>query len=1026
MTVERKPSTAGATEVPREGLPPRRRRGVLLTPLRISLLYALIGSLWVLWSDSTLSRAVSDTHVLAQLTSGKGLLFVATSALIIYVLVARLAMRLARSRELLSGVFEASSNGIVVVRDRDGCCLLVNRAFCAMSGYDDAEIRGQREIELNFWHSREERAALLQYLRTDGSVHEFEATFVHRDGALRHGLVSARQLVFGEEPCTIVFVQDITQHKRISLQVEELTRFDPLTGLPNRNLLLDRLQHLIAINSREERPFAVISLALARGVATGHECFNELLRTAAARMRTALRETDTLAVSHYGEFAVLLPRTATEQELVPVLTKLLECIREPVVLADGEYQVQGHIGVAVFPGDGRVGEALLHNARLAMIQVRECGEDGCFQFYSEAMNRAVSEQVQLEAGILQGIRRGEFFLNYQPLFDRDGKRLISIEALVRWRHPVLGLVGPDRFISIAEQNGAIVPLGELVMELAAGNCRHWREQGYRDLTVAVNVSARQLKDPRFVERVAGILQRTGLPPQALCCELTESVLMEHSNELTERIFRLKELGVRLAIDDFGTGYSSLIYLKHLPVDIIKIDRSFVRDLVEHDDDLAIVSAIVALAKSLNLRIVAEGVEKAAQHRLLRDLGCDLMQGYLFGKPMERDEFERFLTQECVAASPDAVAEPSEPPLQRPAPLAMPFGLPMENGNGRMLESVGEVVLQIPPVHPGDRLTTVLERFQSDKSLQALPVVDGGQVVGVMNRTEFIEEQILGRIGYAFHINHAKKVRDLMHPVPLVIEADTGIEEAARIIQGLSADLRLNNICVARRGSYLGMLDLRTLVDAMTALNLKLAKGVNPLTGLPGNESIQREITRCLAQGSAFDIAYVDIDHFKPYNDFYGFERGDMAIRMVGDILRQMEEESSLREGQRIFCGHIGGDDFIVISTAESGAVLARRLIAEFELRLPILHGAQDHAAGQYVSLNRRGEQETFSLLSLSVAIVSTARQPVESYAQLASLATEVKKSAKAIKGSSVVVRGVNGTAAGILSPSEAEQLDLAA
>jgi len=337
---------------------------------------------------------------------------------------------------------------------------------------------------------------------------------------------------------------------------------------------------------------------------------------------------------------------------------------------------------------------------------------------------------------------------------------------------------------------------------------------------------------------------------------------------------------------------------------------------------------------------------------------------------------------------------------------MPSEIPAES-NSRIFDFVWEITLQIPPVHPGDRLTTVLERFQSDKQLKALPVVDDGQVKGIMNRSEFIEEQILGRIGYAFHINHAKKVRDLMHQVPLVLDADTGIEEAARTIQGLSAGMRLDNICVARRGRYLGMLDLRTLMDAITALNLKLAKGANPLTGLPGNESIQREINRCLTLGAPFDIAYIDIDNFKPYNDFYGFERGDMAIRVVGDILKQFSEEPPVSM-QKTFCGHIGGDDFIIITAAGQGVELAQRLISDFETRLPLLHGAKDHATGYYVSTNRKGEQETFSLLSLSIAIISVARRAVESYAQLASMATEVKKSAKAVKGSSVVVRKRDG------------------
>lgn len=985
----------------------KRRLGLLLTPLRISILFMLTGSLWILSSDLMLRRIITDQEQLIRFSSIKGTLFVLVSALLIYLLISKFTRRLTRSEELLSRVFESSSNGIAVIRDLDRRYLLVNRTFSAMSGYADCDLIGQREGDVNLWHSSEERTVMMRSLRDHGVVSGLEAAFVHKDGTLRYGLVTARRITFEEEPCIIVFIQDITLQKQISLQMEELTRFDAITGLPNRNLIMERLEHLVAMNSRDGKAFAVISVAISRCPVSSHESFNELLRTIAIRMRTTLRETDTLAVPYSGEFAAVLPRTATEQEMVAVVNKLQDCIIEPIVLSDGEYQLKGHIGISVFPGDGRTAEALLGNARLAQIQVQDGKIEKGFQFYSESMNRAVSEQLQLESGILNGIRKGEFFLNYQPIFDGEGKRVLSIEALVRWQHPVLGLVGPDRFIAIAEQNGAIVPLGELVLELAAKNCRHWRDMGYSNLTVAVNMSARQLKDPNFVARVAAILNRTGLPPSALCCELTETTLMEHNNETTERIFRLKELGVRLAIDDFGTGYSSLIYLKHLPVDEIKIDRSFVRDLVEQEDDRVIVTAIVALAKSLNLKIVAEGVETMEQHRFLRDLGCDQMQGYLFGKPMERDGFERFLLQDCPAALCAAESVNYEE-ADQPRFRLLPVKETEETNGAVVFDFMWEITMQIPPVHPGDRLTTVLERFQSDKQLKALPVVEAGQVMGIMNRSEFIEEQILGRIGYAFHINHAKKVRDLMHPVPLILDADTGIEEAALIIQGLSSGMRMDNICVARRGDYLGMLDLRTLVDAMTALNLRLARGANPLTGLPGNESIQREINRCLALGSSFDIAYIDIDNFKPYNDFYGFERGDMAIRVVGDILKRLSEELSSAGAQQIFCGHIGGDDFIIIAPTTEGATLAQRLINEFEENLCLLHGPKDYEIGYYRSTNRKGEQETFSLLSLSVAIISAARRSVDSYAQLASMATEVKKSAKAIKGSSVVVREGSG------------------
>jgi diguanylate cyclase (GGDEF)-like protein len=480
------------------------------------------------------------------------------------------------------------------------------------------------------------------------------------------------------------------------------------------------------------------------------------------------------------------------------------------------------------------------------------------------------------------------------------------------------------------------------------------------------------------------------------------MVMEHSNENTEQIFRLKELGVKLAIDDFGTGYSSLTHLKHLPVDSIKIDRSFVSDLESSQDDRAIVTAIIAMARSLHLKVVAEGVETAQQHRLLEELGCDIMQGYLFGKPMDRSVFERYLQEEIPAMLPGdtfLAVQPARPNRQEQS--ARQAAAAQEE---RPLQNVADITLKIDPLKPGDCLNTALERFQTNKQQQVLPVVDQHRVVGILNRSEFIEEQVVGRIGYAFHINHSKKVRDLMRPVPLIMESEASIEEAAQVLHGNFGSMRLENICVARRGIYQGVLDVRTLVEAITALNLKLAKGANPLTGLPGNESIQRETSRRLESGMPFDIAYIDIDNFKPYNDFYGFERGDMVIGTVGDILKMYADDQQQTPQISNFCGHIGGDDFIIITSPGHAAALSRQVIKDFEAHLPMLHGSSDYAKGCYTSFNRKGELETFNLLSLSVAIISTGQLKVGSYPQLASMASEVKKVAKKVKGSTVVVK----------------------
>ncbi len=978
-------------------------------PLRLSawgiaLAFFVLGSGWILLTGLLLEPRYQERHGLAHLAAGA--LFVALSAALLYLLLKRYAADLSRSRALITQVFDASPSSIVVFHNHSRKLLLANQEFAAMTGHAAAELIGRGDDQLGLWENNAERLGLMRNLYRHHTVQRFEAQFRHRDGTLFPVEITARRINFDGQPCTIAFIDDRSRQQEIARKIEELTRFDSITGLPNQKLLLERLGQQLAVATREEQGLTLLVLAMNRCPCTvsinGEDICDTLLRAVAMRLKESLRQTDTLAVLQPGEFGILLPKAAGERELLPIIAKLLECLNEPFCLEESEYQLHGHLGIALFPGDGRTAELLLQRARLALNQAQSThAGESAFQFYAEELNQLASLQMQIESSILRGIRAGEFFACYQPIFDRAGRQVIGMETLARWQHPGLGLLGPDKFIPVAEANGAIVQLGERMLELALQNCKFWREQLHPALTVSVNISTRQLKDRQFAERVARQLQLVDLPPAALCCELTESLLMEHSNENTEQLFRLKELGVKLAIDDFGTGYSSLTYLKHLPVDYLKIDRAFVRDIDNNPDDRAIVAAIVAMARSLHIKVTAEGVETEQQHRLLQELGCDCMQGYLFGKPLVRAEFDQFLRSE---PPPHAFEEVSAVN----APLSPVSGYSADNGgfsqDERSLQSVADITLHIPPLKPADRLNTALDRFQREKGLQVLPVVDLHEVVGILNRSEFIEEQVVGRIGYAFHINHSKKVRDLMQPVPLVIDAGASIEEAAQALHGNFGSMRLENICVARNGGYQGVLDVRTLVEAITALNLKLAKGANPLTGLPGNESIQRETTKRLASGLAFDIAYLDIDHFKPYNDFYGFERGDMVIQVLGEILTCHAGEPLQREGQKNFCGHIGGDDFILITGPGQAIALCRQVITEFEARLPLLHGSSDFAKGCYTSFNRRGELETFNLLSLSVAVISTGRLRIISYAQLASMASEVKKTAKQVRGTSIVLK----------------------
>jgi diguanylate cyclase (GGDEF)-like protein len=892
-------------------------------------------------------------------------------------------------------------------------------------------------------------------------------------------------------------------------EINKLAYYDSETGLPNHNLLLDRLKQVIAFNSRKRKNTAVIYISLTgfKAVvdARGHSGGCEAVCAISDRLVSMLREYDTVARIHRDEFVLVLGGTVREGDVAMILNKLQALFSVPLRLGTDERMVPACFGVACFPTDGVTSELLLQNAHIAMNQARQNGET--LQYYSEKLNLKALERQDIETGLMRAMDSGEFFLCYQPKIAINGKdNVIGMEALVRWQRPGLGIIPPDKFIPVAEENGLIVRLGTWVLKEACRQNKAWQDAGLPKLKVAVNLSAYQLRDSAFVILVTQILAETGLDPNYLELELTESALMGDTGDTVSKLLRLKDLGVSISVDDFGTGYSSLSYLKHLPIDTIKVDRSFVRDIVNDPEDAAIVDAIVAMAHALKLNVIAEGVETAEQLEFLRQRKCQQVQGYFFSKPLVPHHFEYFLrtglasvattgplsfnftsdfssfegfwsykdqldwnnawngtinsleqgsgvrsystnygtlklifdgekvsgnythndgliagimhgtqltgvwTQELKKHYVAPVSANTETNL-----LLFDSSLPsLDNAEsgGQMddtrpvieipAEFIGEITIKPWPVQAGDTIPTVLNRIQNDSNLLVLPVVEKGKLVGAINRSTFIEEHVIGRHGFGFHINHSTKIRDLMVPVELVLESHVSIVEAAKLIQTSRQSItRMDNIFVLTNGEYLGIVDVNKFVNAITAINLTLAKGANPLTGLPGNESIQREINERLQTGDCFDIAYIDIDNFKPFNDYYGFQRGDVVIKAIGEIISEVTRSKGA--GFSCFCGHIGGDDFIVITGAYHAEYISSQIITALEEQLVVFHGEKDFSAGQYSAVNRKGEEETFGLLSLSIGIVNTRLTPVTSYGQLASISTEVKKAAKKLPGSSVVI-----------------------
>ncbi len=556
---------------------------------------------------------------------------------------------LLRSEQKFSTAFSSAPIAVSIATLKEGRMIDINRNYERDFGWTREDVAGKTALSLGLWAHPAMRAPWALTMRQKGVLIDFETVWMHKNGQPRHVSMSAALTELEGEACVLVYITDITERKQTEEKINALAFYDQLTALPNRQLMLDRLKQAMTLCERSGYFAALLFIDLDHfkvlNETLGHDAGDELLRQVAQRLSKCVREGDTVARVGGDEFVVILANLASNAEESAAATekvaeKIMVQLNLVHQLGSATHQSAASVGMTLFQGQGSSADDLLKQAELAMYRTKETGRNA-MRFFDPEMETAVLKHVALEKSLRAGLQAQEFVLHYQPLVVGDGQ-LTGAEALVRWQHPQRGMVSPAEFIPMAEETGLIVPLGLWVLETACAQLAQWARRPERaHLSIAVNVSAHQFRQGDFVAQVLRVLQHTGAKPQQLKLELTESLLVSNVEDTIEKMFALKAKGVGFSLDDFGTGYSSLTYLKRLPLDQLKIDQSFVRDVLVDPNDAAIAKTIVALAQSLGLAVIAEGVETQAQKDFLAHHGCHAYQGYFFSRPMPIAQFEAF-------------------------------------------------------------------------------------------------------------------------------------------------------------------------------------------------------------------------------------------------------------------------------------------------------------------------------------------------------------------------------------------------
>ncbi|MCE9638749.1 MAG: EAL domain-containing protein [Betaproteobacteria bacterium] len=564
----------------------------------------------------------------------------------------RLAEANLRSSEaLLNSIVNTAADGIIVI-DEIGMLEFANAAVERMFGWKPLELIGRNvDCLLPARHRNAHRPGSEDVALTSGVGREVKAQ-------RRNGSVFPIELTFGEMRIDgrikyAGIMRDVTERKWAEERIRHLAHYDELTGLPNRALFSQLLEQALSESKFSQKQVAVLFIDLDRfkliNDSLSHASGDTVLQQVAKRLTEALPRRDTIARLGGDEFVVLMRDCSIPADAAETAQTLLTAVAQPLLIEGQDYHLTASIGISAYPGDGENSQTILKHADIAMCRAKEHGKNN-YQFYSSQMNLHSFERLVLERFLRHAMEQDEFHVYYQPKLDLLTGCVTGMEALLRWVHPGMGMISPTKFIPLAEETGLIVPIGAWVLRAACAQNRAWQLQGLPPLRVAVNLSARQFAQDDLLSTIVNVLAETGLAPELLELELTESVTMDNPEHAATLLKKLKALGIRLAIDDFGTGYSSLSYLKRFPIDNVKIDRSFIKDIPDDEDDVAITQAVIAMAHSLRLKVIAEGVESEQHVEFLREHGCDEAQGYLFGAPMPADEFREAMVR-CANGIP---------------------------------------------------------------------------------------------------------------------------------------------------------------------------------------------------------------------------------------------------------------------------------------------------------------------------------------------------------------------------------------